>query len=139
MEQKVLTISLMDAPYESENSTTAFRIIDAALRKGHSVNVFAYEGAVMLAKESQKPHPNWVRGTSVADEDHVLTKDWVSELLRVASQSGSSLNWINCGLCEDERGTDESVQGVKRGGPADFVVQINQSDTTLIIPTKRNC
>lgn len=38
----------MDAPYESPNSTTALRIIDAALRKGHNVNVFAYEGAVNL-------------------------------------------------------------------------------------------
>lgn len=45
---KALTLALMDAPYESERSTTAFRIVDAALRKGHTVRVFAYEGAVNL-------------------------------------------------------------------------------------------
>src|SRR5205814_5562905 len=43
-----LTLALMDPPYESANSTTALRIISAALEKGIDVNVFAYEGAVCL-------------------------------------------------------------------------------------------
>src|SRR5438874_16232 len=32
----------MDPPYEDARSTTALRLIDLALRRGHSVNVFAY-------------------------------------------------------------------------------------------------
>jgi len=32
---KTLTIAIMDAPYESANSTTALRIIHSALEKGH--------------------------------------------------------------------------------------------------------
>jgi tRNA 2-thiouridine synthesizing protein D len=36
---KTLTVALMDPPYETETTTTAFRIIDAALRQGHHVNV----------------------------------------------------------------------------------------------------
>jgi tRNA 2-thiouridine synthesizing protein D len=34
MSGKKLTIALMDPPYESANTTTAFRIIEAALKKG---------------------------------------------------------------------------------------------------------
>ncbi|MGI9066153.1 MAG: DsrE family protein [Pyrinomonadaceae bacterium] len=45
---KKLTLALMDPPYESADSTTALRIISAALKKGIDVNVFAYEGAVCL-------------------------------------------------------------------------------------------
>ena len=45
---KTLSIAIMDAPYESANSTTALRIIHSALNQGHNVNVFAYEGAVNL-------------------------------------------------------------------------------------------
>jgi hypothetical protein len=35
MPKKTLTFALMDAPYESANLTTAFRILDAAARRGH--------------------------------------------------------------------------------------------------------
>ena len=45
-----LTFALMDAPFESDRTTTAFRLLDAALEQGHDVNVFAYEGAVCLTQ-----------------------------------------------------------------------------------------
>ena len=77
---KTLTISIMDPPYESANSTTSMRIIDTAIRKGMNVNVFAFEGAVSLTVKDQKPHPNPVHGTSVEEEKHPLTKDLVAGL-----------------------------------------------------------
>ena len=81
---KSITLAIMDAPYETTTSTTAFRIMDAAVRKGYSVNVFAYEGAVNLSMAEQKPHPNPAKGTTVEEEDHLLTKDLVSELFEQA-------------------------------------------------------
>jgi tRNA 2-thiouridine synthesizing protein D len=50
----------MDAPFESARSTTALRLIDIATRKGHTVNVFAYEGAAALTFTKQAGHPNSV-------------------------------------------------------------------------------
>lgn len=128
-----ITVSLMDPPYETETTTTAFRIIDAAIRKGHKVNVFAYEGAVNLSMADQEPHPNPAHGTSVEEEDHPLSKDWVSALFAAA---GDRLEWINCGLCVDERGAGNWVEGPRRGGPGDFVTWVNESDQTLVVPTK---
>ena len=58
MKERTLTLALMDPPYESGNSTTAFRIIHAALEQGINVNVFAYEGAVCLSLKDQAPHAN---------------------------------------------------------------------------------
>src|SRR5581483_7425576 len=58
MAGKTITVAIMDAPYESANSTTALRIVQSALAKGHNVNVFAYEGAVNLTMKAQAPHPN---------------------------------------------------------------------------------
>ncbi len=63
MSERTITLAIMDAPYESANSTTAFRIIAAALQKGIHVNVFAYEGAVSLSINDQKPHANPVKGS----------------------------------------------------------------------------
>ena len=49
MSRKTFAIALMDPPYESENLTTAFRLLDIAARRGFKINVFAYEGASALA------------------------------------------------------------------------------------------
>ena len=131
MSEKRLTIALMDPPYESANSTTAFRIISTALKKGISVNVFAYEGAVNLPFKEQAPHANPVKGTTVEEEDHPTTKNFVASLLEMGG-----LTWVNCGLCVDERGAANAVEGVKRGGPADFLKMARESTSTLVIPTK---
>ena len=72
--KKTLTLLIMDPPYESSNTLTAFRIIESALAKGHNVNVFAYEGAVALSVASQKAHPNPVHATDADTEKHPLTK-----------------------------------------------------------------
>ena len=126
-----LTIALMDSPYESATTTTATRIIDAAVKKGHSVNVFAYEGAVSLTIKEQKPHPNPVKGTSVEEQDHPTTADWVAGLLATGK-----VDWINCGLCVDERGAGDWIDGARRGGPGDLLNWSNESDNTLIMGTR---
>jgi tRNA 2-thiouridine synthesizing protein D len=135
MADRTLTLAIMDAPYEAAASTTAFRIIAAALAKGIDVNVFAYEGAVSLTVKEQAPHANPVKGTSVEQEEHPTTKDLVAALLELG-RSEPRLNWVNCGLCVDERGTGSWIDGVKRGGPANFLEMAVASTTTLVIPTK---
>ncbi|HKQ75752.1 MAG TPA: DsrE family protein [Blastocatellia bacterium] len=135
MSERRLTIAIMDAPYESANSTTAFRIIAAALKKGVHVNVFAYEGAVSLAIKDQAPHANPVKGTSVEEEDHPTTKNFVSSLVELGREN-PLLTWVNCGLCVDERGASNAVDGVKRGGPGDFLKMALESTNTLVIPTR---
>lgn len=130
-----LTLALMDPPYESANSTTALRIISAALEKGIDVNVFAYEGAVCLPLKDQAPHANPVKGTTVEDEAHPTTKAFISSLLEIGKDS-PALIWVNCGLCVDERGATNVVEGVRRGSPADFFKMASESTNTLVIPTK---
>ena len=130
-----ITIGIMDPPYESANTPTAFRLVDAALRKGHNVNVFCYEGATALAYAGQKQHPNAVHGASVEEEDHPTTKSFISSLLELG-KGEPLLTWVNCGLCVDERGAGNSVDGVKRGGPADFLRMAQESTNTLVIPAR---
>ena len=135
MNERRLTLALMDPPYESANSTTALRIITAALQKGIDVNVFAYEGAVCLPLKDQTPHANPVKGTSLEEEEHPTTKAFVSSLLAMG-QDKPLLTWVNCGLCVDERGAGNVVDGVRRGSPADFFKMASESTNTLVIPTK---
>jgi tRNA 2-thiouridine synthesizing protein D len=135
-DKKTLAFLLMDAPYESARTTTALRLVDAALRRGHDVNVFCYEGAVGLAFARQAPHANAVHGRDLAQEDHPNPKDWVAALMAQAERTGGQFTWINCGLCVDERGVAETIPGVGRGGPVDFWKMAEAADNSLVIPTK---
>jgi tRNA 2-thiouridine synthesizing protein D len=131
-----LTFLLMDAPFEQARTSTAFRLIDAALRSGLGVRVFAYEGAVTLALTSQKPHANAIHGRTLEEEAHPTPHTWVSALIALAQEKGVPFEWVNCGLCVDERGANEFVSGVKRGSPADFWKMNLESVNTLVIPTR---
>ena len=135
MSQKTFAVALMDPPYESENLTTAFRILGAMAQRGHNIKVFAYEGASALAFARQAPHPNPVHGKNAAEENHPTTKDQVVAVLALAEKNGGKVDWGNCGMCVDERGVGEFVAG-RRGSPADFHAFCEASDNVLTISTK---
>ena len=136
MADKTLTFALMDPPYENGRTTTALRLMDIAAKRGDDINVFAYEGAVSVPFALQAPHPNAVHGHDADEEDHPLPKDWVAAIMAEAEKNGGKIDWVNCGLCVDERGAAESIEGVRRGTPGDFWKMAEGSDNTLVIPTK---
>jgi tRNA 2-thiouridine synthesizing protein D len=131
-----ITIGLMDPPLESTTVPSAFRIIDTALRKGHNVNVFLYEGAVGLGSTQLRPHADPVKGTSAEDTQHPTTTRWVEALFALAKEKNVTLQWVNCGLCQDERGLDAQVPGARKGSPADIWTMAEASDGFLFIATK---
>ena len=131
-----LTFALMDAPFENARSTTALRLIDLAVKRGCNVNVFAYEGAVYLPFARQAAHANAVHGRSVEEENHPLPRAWIAAIMKEAAARGATMDWVNCGLCVDERGAAEAIEGVRRGSPADFWKFATTSNNTLVIATK---
>lgn len=135
-EIRTLTFAFMDPPFESERTVTFFRILDAALDRGVNVRVFAYEGAAALAFAQQQPHGNSVHGRDVKHEAHPLTKDWIAALQVKANEKDLQFDWVNCGLCADERGVNESIEGCRRGSPADLWRYASNSFNTLIIGTR---
>ena len=135
-DKKTLTFALMDPPYENARSTTALRLIHIAAKRGYDINVFAYEGSVYLAFAKQKPHPNAMHGRNVEEENHVLTKDLVSSLMEETKRNGGKFDWVNCGLCVDERGVEKQVEGARRGSPADAWKLAEASEGFLFIATQ---
>ena len=134
--KRKLTFALMDAPYENARSTTALRLLGIAAKRGYDVTVFAYEGAVALPFSKQQAHANAVHGRDVEQENHPLPSRWIRALMAEAESNGGKIDWINCGLCVDERGVHEAVDGVRRGSPADFWKAAEESDNSLVIPTR---
>lgn len=134
--RKTLTFAFMDPPFESERTVTFFRLLDRTLEKGANVRIFAYEGAVALAFAKQAPHGNGVHGRETDEEAHPLTKDWIAALQRKAADKGLTFEWINCGLCVDERGVNEVIEGCGRGGPPDLWRYASTAFNTLTIGTR---
>lgn len=132
---ETLTFVLMDAPYESSRTATVMRIIDEACSRGLNVNVFAYEGAVLLPFRHQQQHANAVHGRTVEEEDHPLPREWVAAMMSAAEDRGTAFEWVNCGLCVDERGAGDAIDGVRRGTPADLWKMASSSHNTLVVPT----
>jgi len=98
--------------------------------------IFAYEGAVALAFARQQPHGNAVHHRDSEEEDHPLTKDWIAALQEKAGSKGIGFEWINCGLCVDERGVSDVIEGCGRGGPPDLWRYASEAHNTLTIGTR---
>jgi tRNA 2-thiouridine synthesizing protein D len=113
-DESTLTFALMDEPFESARTVTAFRILHAALSLGNGVNVFAYRGTVALG--------------------HSLPRQWVIELMALARANAVTLDWVNCDECADGRTVIESTPGVRSGSPVDFWRMAETSTNTLVIP-----
>lgn len=135
-DKKTITFAIMDAPFEDARTTTALRLMNVAAQRGYMINVFAYEGAVYLPFAQQKQHANAVHGRDAEQEDHPLTREWVAAIMKEAERHGGKLDWVNCGLCVDERGAADAIPGVRRGAPADFWKMACASDNTLVIATR---
>jgi tRNA 2-thiouridine synthesizing protein D len=56
--------------------------------------------------------------------------------MQAARAKGLAFDWVNCGLCVDERGAGQAIEGVRRGSPADFWKMAGNSAATLAIPTR---
>lgn len=133
---KTLTYAFMEPPFENERTVTFFRLLDITLDKGANVRVFAYEGAAALSFARQAPHSNAVHGRNADEEAHPLPREWIRALQAKASARGLSFEWINCGLCADERGIHDVVDGCGRGGPPDLWRYASEAFNTLTIGTR---
>lgn len=135
-DKKTLTFSIMDGPFEQARIVTALRLIELSIRAGYNINVFAYEGAVGLPFARQVKHANTVHDRDVEEEDHPLPKEWIASLFKAAEEKGAIVDWINCGLCVDERGVADAIDGCRRGTPGDLWKWSLDSTNTLIIGTR---
>jgi len=91
---------------------------------------------IQLGFALQKAHPNPAHGRNAEEENHMLTKDLIAAVMATAEKGGTKFDWVNCGMCVDERGADQAIPGVRRGSPADLLKMAQESDNTLVIGTR---
>jgi len=115
MPKLVFTFVLTDGPNEHARCRTAFRLVEAAIRRGHDVKIVALEDAIELS--SVKRSITW------GDER------WIPSAFASAKENGCRFEWINCGPVPDQ-----TIEGVRQGGPADLWRIAEESDNALVVP-----
>jgi tRNA 2-thiouridine synthesizing protein D len=114
---RTLTIFLGATPYGGQDAETALRLAEAALHRGHAVNLFASADAVHLAKSGQRP-------AGVPDLPTL-----VAELVT------RGLRFKLCGSCLRLRGLDRDclVTGAEPGSLKGLFGAIAASDAVLTL------
>jgi sulfur relay (sulfurtransferase) complex TusBCD TusD component (DsrE family) len=122
---------VMGAPYESELTTSLFRMIDAALDQQHRVWVWTCGGATTLTMQSlgeRKP-----RNPLDLDAEYPTTGQFVNRML---TRGDGRLEWYICRQCMEERGANEQLAGVKIQPPFRFLRYLDQADVCLVMGVK---
>lgn len=110
---------LTSGPYQYENWETLANIADAALDKGHQVEIFYYLDGVY----------NPIKYQAFPDLP-VLPKD------RVATLVAKGARILACGICVNARGLEKGkdyIEGVKVGGLPDFAEMLGEVDSLVTL------
>lgn len=110
---------LTSGPFQFENWETVANIADAALDKGHEVQIFYYLDGVY----------NPIKYQTFPDLP-TLPKD------RVESLVAKGTKIIACGICVNARGLEKGkdfIEGVKVGGLPDFAQIVGEVDSLVTL------
>lgn len=110
---------LTAGPFQFENSETLYNLANAALDKGHEVDIFMYLDGVY----------NPIKHQTFPDLD-VMPKDQFEEILK----KGAKI--ICCGICVNARGLEkgkEYIDGPKVGGLPDFAEIVGECDRLITL------
>ena len=114
-----LGILLTLGPFQFENWETAANLAEAALDKGHEVDIFYYLDGVY----------NPIKYQSFPDLP-VMPKDRWAKI----AERGAKI--IACGICVNARGLERGkdyVEGVRVGGLPDFAEIVGEADRLITL------
>ncbi len=109
-----ITIQVMVPPYTYEDLDTALKIAEAAVEKGHEVNLFLFADSVLCINKNIKP---------LRIDRNIPNK--IKEMI-----SAGKIKVDICGICMDYRGitTDMIVDGAKPSGLPELAQLLVTSD-----------
>jgi tRNA 2-thiouridine synthesizing protein D len=113
-----LTIGLFSSLVGSMNSDFAFKLAEAAINKGHKVNLWFSGNATTIAKKEQKPFKDY---------------SYLIEKLKALQEKGASI--AVCEACAAARGIhkEDVIEGITIISMDWYVAKAAQSDRVLHI------
>ena len=124
-----LTIVLTSGAQENEDALFAVKLAEAAINKGHKVNIFLYGNSSNLAN---KEHP-WP-GQAGIQENLLHHVDSLKVGARLEKLAALGADISTCHTNEHGRGTegDEYLEGVRRGNIGEDLVKYLMTTDVLL-------
>jgi hypothetical protein len=130
-----LFFGMMGTPFQTETTTSLFRMVESALAKGHRVTVWNCGYATGLSQSSLvRP-----RDSFAAPEDQThnpTTAELIQGLMRRYGGGGQKLDWLVCRYCMEERGATQQIPEAKVKIPFTFQHYLSEADVSLVLGVK---
>jgi hypothetical protein len=128
-----LFLGLMGIPFNSDLTTTIFRLTEATLRRKKSVTIWTcgYSTTITQATSIRSPDPIHPDGAS---QNCAYTLAQIAQAL--LQRYPQQLRWYVCQYCMEERGATNQIVDVEIKLPFSFNTYLNQADKGLVIGTK---
>ncbi|MFP5393284.1 MAG: DsrE family protein [Gammaproteobacteria bacterium] len=124
---------VMGTPFQSELSTTLFRMVQSALDADHQVTVWTCGYATNLTQHSLvRPNDSFAAKDAPA-RNHLTTAQVAAALLH---RHRGKLDWYVCRYCMEERGATQQIPEVQVKIPFTFQHYLSAADVSLVLGVK---
>lgn len=128
-----LFLGLMGSPYESDWTTTFFRLLDDTLKRGCDVNVWTCGNSTSITSRLMHRDPDPIHPDSPS---HHCAHSIPALAARYLEKYPGQLRWYVCRYCMEERGATEQIDGIEIKLPFSFDTYLNQAEQALVFGTK---
>jgi hypothetical protein len=125
---------MMGTPFQSETTTSLFRMVEGALRQGHKVTVWNCGHATGLSQFTLVRPRDFLLPPSEA-ASNFSTAELIQSLFRKHGQDGQ-LEWLVCRYCMEERGATNQIPEAKVKIPFTFQHYLSAADVSLVLGVK---
>lgn len=121
-------VKVLGAPHHTELCTSVFRLTEALLDRGATVQIWACGGATGLTMASLGP----AKPADVTDRDQPFPSVAAVASCLIRAHEGR-LAWYVCRFCAQDRGHAEQIDEVRTRPPARFWEHVMASDQMIVM------
>ena len=128
-----LFLGLMGIPFESDWTTTIFRLAEATLQRQKMVTIWTCGYSTTITQTTSVRPPDPIHPVSPSHECAYTMSELAQALLNSYPEH---LRWYVCQYCMEERGATNQIAEVEVKLPFSFNTYLNQADKSLVLGTK---
>ncbi len=128
-----LFLGLMGRPFESDWTTTFFRMLDSCLDRGTQVVVWTCGNSTSITSQLMHRPPDPIHQNRPSKHCVHALPEMAGALIRAYPDQ---LRWFVCQYCMEERGATKQIDGIEIKLPFSFEIYLNQADQALVFGEK---
>lgn len=132
-EARSLFLGLMSGPYQSDLTTSFFRLLEETLARGCDVTVWTCGNATTITSTQMHRDPDPIDPDGPTRH---CTHSLPALVERYLEAYPDQLRWYVCRYCMEERGATQQIPGAEVKLPFSFDTYLHQAEQALVLGTK---